>query len=167
MSKIWDKPHKNPLVIFWFVILAVVLAVNFFMISTAIMTNPGLVSENYYDKGKNYDQVLADRAHMQSLGWKTQLNIPSIYTEKMFSVAIAPIDAQGRLLTLENATLYFYRPLEKRQDLVYPMTKVGDQWQTQAKLPLKGNWDVLVEYFAEGERYIETAKVLVVNQPQP
>jgi nitrogen fixation protein FixH len=41
--------------------------------------------------------------------------------------------------------LYFYRPLEQKQDFYLPMTFDNDSYQAQVNLPLKGRWDVVVE----------------------
>ena len=52
------KALKNPWVIGWLLLVAVVLAVNIGFISLAFITNPGLVDKNYYEKAEDYEENL-------------------------------------------------------------------------------------------------------------
>ncbi|WP_232023459.1 FixH family protein [Thiomicrorhabdus aquaedulcis] len=50
----WSVAWKNPFIIGWAVILTVVLTVNFFMVSMAIVTNPGLVIDDFTNRVKTW-----------------------------------------------------------------------------------------------------------------
>ncbi len=60
---------RNPWVIGWIAMVVLVLIINMFMISQAVITAPGLVNDQYYDKGKNYHKTVARRQQVESLGW--------------------------------------------------------------------------------------------------
>ena len=49
---------RSPWIIAWFVLVGVFLAVNGVMIYLAVTTNPGLVVEDYYDRGQHYERHL-------------------------------------------------------------------------------------------------------------
>ncbi len=163
MEKRWDKPYKNPVVIFWFGLLVVVLIVNFFMISTAFVTMPGLTNKKYSEKGRHYEEVLAQRDHMKALGWQSGLQIPAVKVNQEFVVKIKPVDQDGHLLELTDAKLFIYRPLEDDLDAVFKFEKQGDAWYAKAKVPLKGQWDVLVEYHAKGEKNLDSARIMAAE----
>ena len=54
-----DNPNawRNPWVLGWLALVAVVLVVNAVMITIAFVTNPGLVTEDYYEKGQSEPDV--------------------------------------------------------------------------------------------------------------
>ncbi len=78
----WSVAWNNPFVIAWFVILIIVLAVNFFMVSMAIVTNPGLVVDDFYEQGKRMDVILAEQRRMEQMGWELDIDLPTIHEGK-------------------------------------------------------------------------------------
>ena len=71
--KTWHKPWKNPFILFWLAILIIVLIVNFFMVSMAIVTNPGMVNASPYKHGANYEAIMAERKAEALLGWQLSI----------------------------------------------------------------------------------------------
>ncbi len=48
--------YKSPLVVGWLILVAVVLAVNIYMILQAFNDFPGLVVDDFYERGQNYEK---------------------------------------------------------------------------------------------------------------
>ena len=151
----WSVAWKNPFVIGWFVILTVVLAVNFFMVSMAIVTAPGLTVEDFYAKGKNINQIIASRKHMESLGWEMKVDLPIMVQNKEQTVTVTVLDDKKQPMVLDTAEFYYYRPSSKAYDgqvTLKPTTKEG-VYTANLNLPLMGKYDFIVEVFARGEKY--------------
>lgn len=146
-KKDWSKPWKNPFVIFWLVILITVLAVNFFMVSMAIVTNPGLVNNNPYKHGVNYEKVLEERKAQALLGWKLEVIWSELKEGKPATVQIAVTDKSGTPVSAERVELYAYRPANLKEDFVlslHPTDKAG-VFATEVTFAKKGHWDWVAE----------------------
>ena len=77
ISQSSKKAFRNPWVLGWIALVVTVVTVNTFMISMAVVTNPGLVEENYYERGQDHEQnFLTKKMAIQSLGWETKLDLP-------------------------------------------------------------------------------------------
>ncbi|MCW8957281.1 MAG: FixH family protein, partial [Gammaproteobacteria bacterium] len=75
-----DNPHawRNPWVLGWIALVVIVLVVNIAMISLAFITNPGLVTEDYYEKGIDHEENFNKRmAARSALGWSYRTEFPT------------------------------------------------------------------------------------------
>ncbi|WP_028487393.1 FixH family protein [Thiomicrorhabdus chilensis] len=163
----WSNVWKNPFIIAWFVILTIVLGVNFFMVSMAIVTNPGLVVDDFYEKGKNMDAVLANRKRMEQLGWQLNVDLPILSEAKPSTVTLNVLDKENQSMNVDSAMLYFYRPSDKNLDgeLALNSTGLPGQYQAEFTLPLKGKWDLMIEVQKDGERY-NIGRSIMVQDPE-
>lgn len=138
---------RNPWVIGWLAIVVIVVAVNVVMITLAVVTNPGLVSEDYYERGRynerHYIQRVAER---NALGWTASLDTPlSAQVGATQTYRVTVVDKVG--MPLRNATveLNAFRPADAKADFAVPMTEVAPgQYQAAVEFPLKGVWDLIV-----------------------
>lgn len=150
---------RNPWVIGWLAMVALVFAINAFMISQAVTTAPGLVNEQYYDKGKNYHETIAKRDQVASLGWNVVLDKPS---RPAFGAAntyrIVAVDAAGVPLAAESVMLHAYRPADQNADFELAFVEEGPgRFVAEVTFPLKGMWDLVVAVKA-GEHDYEIAE---------
>lgn len=151
----WSVAWKNPFVISWFVILTVVLAVNFFMVSMAIVTAPGLTVEDYYEKGKNINAILEARKRMESLGWKIDVDMPTLVENKKVPIKITITDADDKPFNVNSAIFYYYRNSDKNYDDNIALVSTGEVgvYQGELLLPLKGRWDLIIEILTDEEKF--------------
>jgi nitrogen fixation protein FixH len=145
--KNWSKPWKNPFVLFWIFILVAVLAVNFFMVSMAIVTSPGLVSDNPYKHGANYEQILEKRKAQALLGWQLAMTLPDIKTGQTVTVSMQAKDKDGKPLVSDQVELYAYRPADIKDDFVvkFTPTEQAGIYTAQFTVPKQGKWDWIAE----------------------
>jgi nitrogen fixation protein FixH len=162
----WSNVWKNPFVIGWLVILTIVLAVNFFMVSMAVVTNPGLVVDDFYEKGKNMDAVLANRKRMEQLGWQLKVDMPLLSEAKAETVKLSVLDKQGQPMAVDSAVLYFYRPSDKKLDgeVILQSTGLRGEYQAHFALPLKGKWDLMIEVH-KGDDHYNIGRSIMVQDP--
>lgn len=139
---------RNPWVLGGLALIATVLAVNITMITLAITTNPGLVSKDYYERGRynerHYLQRVADRS---ALGWTASLEVPtSIQLGATQTYRVAIVDNVGEPLRGAEVVLNAYRPSDAKADFAMPLEEVGAGiYQGAVEFRLKGTWDLLID----------------------
>ncbi|WP_029406597.1 FixH family protein [Thiomicrorhabdus sp. Milos-T2] len=163
----WSVAWKNPFVIAWVVILVIVLSVNFFMVSMAIVTNPGLVVDDYYEQGKHMDEILAEQKRMEKIGWQLNVNLPILTESKADEVKLSVVDKEGNPIDVEKAILYYYRPSDRNLDGQITMKKMDGmgQYEQTITLPLKGKWDLIMEV-TKGDIRINVGRSIMVQDPE-
>ncbi len=163
----WNIAWKNPFVISWFVLLIVVVCVNFFMVSMAIVTNPGLVIEDFYEKGKNMDKILAAQKRMDEMGWQLQVDLPILKEGKPEQIKLTVLDREGMPLNVDSATLYYYRPSDRNLDGEQPLASTGEAGQFSATFSLntKGKWDLIIEVI-QGDLVYNIGRSIMVQDPE-
>ena len=140
------EAFRNPWVLGWIAAIVLVLLVNLGFIVTAIVTNPGLVEKDYYEKGRDLEaEFVTLQKTRQRLGWKMKLdavhkpviNQPARYTFSVVDKAGVPIDG-------ELATLHAYRPSDASSDFDVEMQEIAPGiYSAELTFPLKGIWDLI------------------------
>lgn len=159
--------RRNPWVIGWFALLGVVLGVNAVMVALAIVTNPGLVVEDYYEQGRAYEKnALKQIAARDNLSWGMHLDAPErIVAAIPDTYRFAVVDKQG--LPLRNAAvkLVAYRPSDAHADFAVPMNEITyGEFQADIAFPLKGVWDINIEVAHPDGQHGFTQRVSVAAQ---
>lgn len=159
----WSKPWKNPIVLIWFGVLMTVLMINFFMVGMAVSTNPGLVIDDYYERGKNHAAILAKRQEMEKLGWQLNVDMPVLTVGKAERVSLNILDGDDRLFDVDSATLYFYRPSDRNLDGELVLQSAGSlgHYLGDFELPVKGKWDLIIEIVKDDKRYSIGRSIMV------
>ncbi len=161
----WSSAWKNPFVLGWMLLLVVVLSVNFFMVSMAIVTAPGLTIPDYYDKGKNMGAIIAQREHMKELGWQLELDVDGLVQNSPKKLTLQIKDKAGNLFATDTAVLYYYRSSDNKYDgevAFTPTDKVG-VYTAEISLPLKGKYDVVMEV-VKGKETFNVGKMIMVKE---
>lgn len=164
-----DNPRawRNPWVIGLVSLIAIVLAVNIFMISLAFITSPGLVVEDYYEQGRNYEQDINEKlAAWNALGWTVQSDFPpkpKMLQKENYRVTL--VDKNGQPLTEAQVRLKAYRPSDADADFSQIMTEIYPGiYETQVSFQLKGAWELNV-YIDHGEDSYQTSSPVFVSAP--
>lgn len=153
---------RSPWVIAWITTLLVVLAANIVMIYLAVDANPGLVVEDYYERGQDYEKHMTARMQRDP-GWKMRVAMPSepalaTPTNVHFYVN----DKEGNPVEGDSVTFYAYRPSDAKADFAVPMTMLEPgHYQAEVAFPLKGVWDSLVSIQKEGDEYNQAKRLIV------
>lgn len=153
---------QSPWVIAWVSIVFVVLMVNALMVYLAIDANPGLVVEDYYERGQNYEKTMVARME-KNPGWKMQVDIPREPPLDMpLSIAFSVVDKNGDPVIAEGVVFYAYRPSDADADFsVVMVPEAPGRYQATVSFPLKGVWDTLVSVQKDGEEYHHALRVIV------
>jgi nitrogen fixation protein FixH len=165
ITKNWSKPWRNPFVIFWFVILITVLAVNFFMVSMAIVTAPGLVNDNPYKHGANYEKTLEARKAQALLAWQLSMTWPEVKVDTPTTLTLTIKDKDGVPIVADRVDLYAYRPADIKDDfmLKFVPTEQAGLYTAQLSVPKHGRWDWIIEVHRGADKSSIAGELFVVD----
>jgi len=158
---------RNPWVLGWLALVAVVLIVNFVMITIAFVTNPGLVTEDYYEKGQEYEKNIGKiHAAREALGWTYTTNYPANpVMNKPAHYSFNIVDKKG--LAISDATVSFsaYRPSDVNADFSTTMIEtVPGRYEANINFPLKGLWEITATIKHSEDNYDFTRRASVLAQ---
>jgi nitrogen fixation protein FixH len=157
---------RNPWVIGWIALVVVVFSVNAAMVYLSMETMPGLVVDDYYEKGKNYDKIIAKRTLQERMGWDVRKEFPEkILVGKPARLGLHAMDAEGEPILADEVTLQAYRPSDATKDFRVPMSALGDgRYQCEITFPLVGVWD-LIFYIRRGDQEFDATRRITVHYP--
>ncbi|MBY0338420.1 MAG: FixH family protein [Acetobacteraceae bacterium] len=129
-------PHRSRWIPWAFVgFMLTVVVVNAFMVVQAVTTFTGVTHGRSYDRGRTYNDVLAEAARQEALGWHAAVTLDAGH------VMLQVRDRDGKAVP-GVMTGYLRRPVQgTRIDLILGMTEPG---RFVAELPevAAGQWDV-------------------------
>ncbi|MEZ5758104.1 MAG: FixH family protein [Emcibacteraceae bacterium] len=137
------KPYTGKRILAWFLgFFIFVFAANGIMVYFALDTWTGLSTENSYVKGLNYNREIESARAQASSGWKVSITDQPELTEGRFEVTIErPQDS----LPPADVTATFIRTVTEGYDQQVTLKNIGDGvYAAPIKLPLKGQWEILV-----------------------
>ena len=122
------------------VFFSLVVMANVALIYLAFSTFDGLVEDNYYKRGLNYQDEKDQGYRQNSLGW--QVNLKKV--KNIYSVSIN--DKEGKAVRGANVNLTFFRPTMTGFDQNYKLkeNKPG-LYEQPVDLSLKGIWDIYID----------------------
>ncbi len=156
---------RSPWLIGWFALVAIVLAVNGVMIYFAVTTNPGLVIEDYYDRGQYYEHHLASRL-AQDPGWALSADLPQhLKAGQAQVIRFSVSDEAGQPVAVDGVTFYAYRPSDVGRDFSLPMEiEAPGRYAVTVNFPLIGVWDALFAARLGGDEH-SLGQRLIVARP--
>jgi nitrogen fixation protein FixH len=156
---------RSPWVIAWVGLVVVVLGVNLTMVYLAIETNPGLVVEDYYDRGQHYERTMIS-AMAKDPGWEMRADIPAeILAGAPTAIRFFLVDRAGQPVVADGVDFFAYRPSDASQDFSLAMTDEGKgRYLAEVTFPLIGIWDTLIA-IKSGEQEYNLGKRVSVQRP--
>ena len=149
---------QSPWVIAWVAMVVIFLTMNIIMIYLAIDNSPGLVVDDFYDRGEDYEQNMLKR-QARNPGWTMQVDLPrKIEVGKPVRCRYSVKDSEGNPVSRDEVTFHAYRPSDAKQDFAVPMRQIAPgEYEADVNFPLKGAWDTLVS-IKNGEDESNTPK---------
>ena len=147
---------RNPWVLGWIGLVTVVLLVNVAMISMAVVTNSGLVEEDYYEKGRDHEKnFLKKQAARHALGWNFKLDVPEdLILDQAHTIRFNVVDKWGLAVEDLDIKVQAYRPSDADADFKLTLQSFAPgQYQAQAVFSLKGVWELKLKASQAGESY--------------
>ncbi|MFW2331529.1 MAG: FixH family protein [Nitrospinota bacterium] len=151
-----DHWYQSPWVWGFISILATVVIVNMIMLTFAIKTSPGLVAEDYYERGKSFTRRAAvEHLAGSSRKYYIESNIPDKIIKQEESVfTIQLLDKANNFVSSSKGKIFFYRPSTTKYDFSYELVldETEEIYRAVVEFPLKGIWDCIVEFSIDDEK---------------
>ena len=156
---------RSPWVIAWVALVLVVLTANVTMIVLAVKTNPGLVVNDFYERGQHYERNLFSKMSRDP-GWLMRIDVPDdLVVGQARSVRFVVVDRAGAPVDAEDVTFYAYRPSDSAYDFRQPMEREATgRYRADIHFPLIGVWDLVVGV-NEGEEELNVGQRVSVARP--
>lgn len=154
---------RNP----WFLavlgLIGTALAGTVWMAMIAGATSPGLVSEDYYEKGQNYFHKSAEE--QETNGYRLNLLTPAkMQANAAQAYRLYAIAQDGKPLKQGSAVLFAYRPSDARADFSVPMKLVDiGTFSASVTFPLPGTWDLIAQIDADGKKIDLAQRIFVAE----
>jgi nitrogen fixation protein FixH len=148
----------------WVGLILMFLVANIVMIYLAIDSNPGLVVEDYYERGQDYENTVLSKI-ARNPGWLMRVDVPqAMAVDRPDAIRFFLVDKAGQPVTPDEVHLYAYRPSDADHDFSLPMTEEGKgRYLTEVRFPLIGTWDLLVSARQGEEEYNVSQRINVVR----
>jgi nitrogen fixation protein FixH len=122
-----------------------------------------LETRDYYSKGINYNDTLAEARAQDALGWQSSVTVAGGGDGQVVLV-VELMDDLGKPLNGARVSATFIRPTQAGMDVDVALSAVGPgSYRTSAVLARAGLWDVAVTVIRDG-RYFETTERVVVER---
>ncbi len=160
-----SSPWRNPWFIGWIGLIVVVLGVNAIMIVLAFVTNPGLVIDDYYERGRAVERSLTTR-RAEAPGWTMSLDTPADITKNRATVVrFYVVDSAGQPVRPDQVTYYAYRPSDPTADFSLPMVEEAPgRYAAEVSFSMSGLWDTLVAAQTDGQEVVYDQRIGVADQ---
>ena len=144
------KFYQSPTIVLGLTLFLALVIGTIYRINTAIVTHPGLVTDDPYLAGKNYAKVRADNNKLKELGFSLILKKHNfIEINKDFTYVIS-LNKNEQMVTDAKIKVFFYRPLEKKHDFEKTTIFNGKNYIVNTKILQKGKWRIVVEAKFDG-----------------
>ncbi len=154
--------YKSPWLLGWLFLLLTVMSVNAYMIMQSINDFPGLVVDDFYERGQDYEENIATKLK-NNQRWKTQFIITDVHLNQPTQIIFSITDKDNKAVKVEKITLFAYRPADASKDFSLPLVKIKGNNKYQATLSFnqKGKWDLLASIVIDGVEVNYPQKIFV------
>ncbi len=151
------KPSKIPYIFVAFFI--VIFSVDIFYIYLSNKTWRGVVTENSYQKGLNYNETLKQADQQKKLGWLVEIKYNKISQNKGNLL----IKLQDKKSLLQDVSIHvdFKRPIQEGYDFSQDILFKNGTYQAEVNFPLLGQWNAEFTITRNGDIYKETKRLII------
>ncbi len=152
MKKNQSKKSKIPY--FFFAFFFVIIAVNIGYIYIAKKTWRGVTTDESYQKGLGYNQILEQEKKQRELGWIIDSKASKIGDKKML-IYFNIKDSQSRPIHGAKIFVNFKNPVQEGADFSVSVSEQDQVYQTEVSFPSAGQWEAitLISY-GKDETYV-------------
>jgi len=143
------RAKDNKRIPLYFVAFFVVLALlDGLFIYLATSTHTGVVTQQAYEQGLNYNRTVAQAEAAEALGWKITTDLKG----EQFRATLR--DAKGQPIEDAIVTATWFRPTQEGHDFTTPLAPVGEGvYAAEVTTPILGLWEVRVNATWQQQNY--------------
>lgn len=136
---------RSPWVLSFVAMMVVLVGANGYLIYLANKDNPGLVVDDYYERGQHYEKNMLKKM-AQTPDWTSEFHLPVpivLHEDSRLRFSISA--EQGELIVPDQVTLFGYRPSDAKADFSVEMAMLSQGvYEAVVAFPLPGVWDLIV-----------------------
>jgi nitrogen fixation protein FixH len=163
------KKSKIPYIFFAF--FAVFIAVDIFFIFLANKNFHGVVASDSYQRGVDYNQIIAKSKKQDDLGWKMQIffensspKTDSETTEKnkfLGTIEIYLTDKENKKITNAEISIYFKNSKNEQSDFSQKIISKNGFYQEKISFPEVGKWNFIVKAKRGDEEFVSSKEYFI------
>lgn len=143
---------RDKIIPWYFVMFFVFIAlVNTVMVTLAVRTNTGIVTDHPYEKGLAYNQIVEAEKNQQKLGWNGDIK----YENENLYFTLK--DRENKLIIPEKIIATITRPTQGGMDFTVELKDV----KSPISFPVKGLWEVRVDATYNNVHYQQSKRIVV------
>ncbi len=153
-----QKGKYDKFIPWYFVAFFVVLAIlDGIFVYVATITHTGVVTENAYQEGLDYNETITASAKQEALGWTSEIMLEGDIIKASLQ------DAEGEALVGAEVKALFIRPVVSGKDFTVTLNETGEGLYQLPVTLEQGQWNVRI--FVEWKQHTyQAAKRLVAKQ---
>ena len=158
-----NSAWRSPWVIAWVSMVVIFFTMNMVMIYMAADNSSGLVVDDFYKRGQDYEKNMLKR-QARDPGWNMRIQLPKkIEIDQPVICRFKVTDKSGQPVQPDSIHFYAYRPSDNKADFSLPMKEVEPGvYEAEVSFPLLGAWDILVSA-KQGDDEFNTPKRIGVG----
>ncbi|MEM9422032.1 MAG: FixH family protein [Pseudomonadota bacterium] len=143
----------------------VIIAVNIVFVRLALDSFPGEQEKKSYLQGLNYNEVLAQRAEEEALGWKILLTRTPTSSGEGTSFELNIVDGDGDILPFLEVSGQLRRPTTDvgKVELVFSPLG-GSRYRSTPIMVEAGAWDLTLVALEEGQEKLSAKTRLWIDE---
>ena len=143
---------KSRSVLWYFIaFFGVVAAADATMITLALRTNSGIITDHPYEKGIAYNRVVAAEQAQEKLGWKAIIALD----KDVLQVHLQ--DAKGKELIPDSMTAHITRPTQSGMDFDLNIKNS----KAPVTFPVPGLWEVRIFANVGAQTYQQSQRMVI------
>lgn len=155
-------PLRDRLIPWYFVLFFVVLAiVDGIMVTLAVTTQTGLVTDHPYEKGLAYNQVVEASDSQEKLHWKGSID-HRVTGHNAISLEFSLQNANNHPIKTSSVTANIVRPTSAHNDFTIPLQQSSPGRTTaQIDFPQGGLWEIRIFAVSGNQHYQQTKRIVI------
>lgn len=156
MSEVLKNKNDKYIPYYFVLFFLVVAAVNAVFVYKALTTHQGVIVENAYEKGLEYNDSIAAYEAQKQLGWNANIS------HKNGAVIFTLSDETGEAISGADARAYFKRPTVKGMDFDVALTQIAPgKYSADIASVNQGLWKVTVSTKWQDKQFQKSERLVI------
>ena len=155
-----EGKQKSKIPYFIVLFFAVFITVDIYYIYLAKKTWTGIVTENSYQKGLDYNETLDSIKKQKELGWQLSSKIKNLGGyNRLISFELK--DKSENKIRDARIEVFFKRPIREGSDFKLQASYVGGKYEVRASFPFPGRWQAQILVNRGDETYRKAEEIFI------
>ncbi|WP_039458559.1 FixH family protein [Candidatus Jidaibacter acanthamoebae] len=158
------KKSIIPYLFIAFILLYVTLDSIFIYISKNSYN--GIITENAYQKGLDYNQVIKENEAQKKLGWIGNLRY-YLVGKNLIELDFTLFDKKYRPVKGGEVEVRIMRPVNDKYDMVVKLEEISSgRYSKTVQLPLQGQWEIKLKASVKNDVFFLNRRITISDKEQ-